>query len=235
MKNLLLKEHPREKLYKYGSSNLTDIELLAIILRHGGKRTSVLDLSRKIIKNFGGFKNLVDADLNELTSYKYIGKAKATSIKALTEIALRLNNPDTESSIQVNKPKDVYDLVRKDIFGKKKEYLFLISLDTKNNLISKDIVSIGTINEAVIHPREIYNKAIRNNAVSIILAHNHPSNDTTPSKEDIYVTQRIYKTGQIIGIPLLDHLIVSAKDYTSMKAVKLIGDRNTKGGDINEK
>lgn len=222
IKDLQKDEKPREKLQNSGPDSLTDVELIAVILRSGGKDESVMELSRELLNVFKGIKGLLSADIEELIKFKNIDVAKATSIKALEEISKRYLNPDKTKEIRIRTPKDIFDLVRKEVLNKDQEYLFLISLDTRNKLISKDIISKGTLNETLIHPREIFKKALTKNACSIILVHNHPSNDPTPSEEDIKVTKRIFRAGVEMGIPLTDHVVVTGTDFLSMKSQKLI-------------
>lgn len=231
--DVLVKDRPRERLLKHGISVLSDAELLSIILRSGSKGISVLDLANKLLREFGGIKGLLEADLEQLYAYKSIGVAKATSIKAIYEVCLRLNTDLGINELQIKNPADVYKVTKKDLYSKKREHLYLLSLDSRGNLISKDLISIGTVNETLVHPREIYSKALVKNSVSIILVHNHPSQDTKPSSEDILLTERIAESGEILGIPLLDHVIVCDSRYTSVKSLGLFSTKNfsRRGGD----
>ncbi|HPD73773.1 MAG TPA: DNA repair protein RadC [bacterium] len=222
IKDLQKEEKPREKMVEKGSEVLTDVELLAIIIRSGGKDTSATGLSRELILKFGNLKKVLSADIEQLKNFKNIDIAKATSIKAVEEISKRYLTPFKEDAIKIKSPKDVYDLIRKEVINKEEEYLFLICLDSRNRLISKEVISKGTINETLIHPREIFKKALNKNAYSIILVHNHPSNEPDPSDEDRKVTKRIFRAGIDMGIPLTDHLIVTSNDFMSMKAQNLI-------------
>jgi DNA repair protein RadC len=232
IRDLLKSEKPREKLIDLGSGQLADIELLAIVIGTGGKDESALDVSRNLINNFGGLKEIISADIGELTSFKNIGASKAAAIKAAGEIGIRANTAQVKEHLEIKKPQDVYDLIKKDIYGKNKENLYLISLNTRNRVISKDLISTGTLNETLIHPREIYREAFLRNAVSVILVHNHPSNDPTPSDEDIKVTQRIARAGAEIGIALVDHVIACDGGFISMKSLNIINHKiNMKGGE----
>ena len=222
IKDLQREERPREKMVEKGAEELTDIELISIILRSGGRNESVVDLSRQLIIRFKGLKGLLSADINELVIFNNLGIAKASSIKALEEISKRYIRPDYSKEYFVKTPKDVFNLIRKDLLNKEQEYLFLLSLDCRNRLLSKDLISKGTINETLIHPREVFKKALMKNACSIILAHNHPSNNASPSTEDINITKRIFRVGVEMGIPLADHVVLTNNDYSSMKAQKLL-------------
>ena len=152
---------------------------------------------------------------------KNINLAKAAGILAGVELGIRLTETETLSPI-VKRPEDIFNSIRSDLYGKTTEYLYLISLNTRNRLISKDIISIGTVNETLLSPREIFKKALSRNAVYIILAHNHPSQDIAPSNEDILATEKTRKAGLMLGIPLIDHLIVCNDKFNSMKALGLM-------------
>ena len=140
---------------------------------------------------------------------------------------------DLANVTKISCPQDIFKVVRDDLAGKEKEYLYLLSLDSKNKLIAKDIITIGTVTETLIHPREIFKQALIRNAVSIALVHNHPSQDIEPSEEDILLTERLTEAGAVMGIPLVDHLIISNADFVSMKALDLFRSSKfvSKGGD----
>jgi len=220
IKDLNTQEKPREKLVLKGVSTLTDEELLAIILRSGGKESSVLDICRNLFKRYKNFKNLLNIEIEELLDIKDIGIAKATSIKALMEIALRVQQ-NTEELTQIKTPEDVYKLMYKHLYGKQKEYLYLINLNVKNKPISQDILTIGITDQTLVSSKDIYQKALAKNASYIILVHNHPSNDPTPSVQDIKVTEEVAEVGKKIGIPLLDHIIFADEKYVSLKSLNL--------------
>jgi DNA repair protein RadC len=222
IKDLLSEEKPREKLIDKGPEALTDTELLSIILRSGGFDCTSTDLARNLINKFSGLDKLVCADITQLMDMPNVGVAKATGIVALGELSKRLATGCDTKGNTIKKPQDVFDSVKKEFSGKQEEYLYLISLDRKNKILSKDLISKGTLTETLIHPREIFKKALAKNASSIILVHNHPSEESYPSLEDIKVTKRIAKTGTEIGIPLMDHLIVTKTEFTSMKAQNLL-------------
>ncbi|HSX39695.1 MAG TPA: DNA repair protein RadC [Candidatus Saccharimonadales bacterium] len=228
IKDLNFYEKPRERLITKGPDSLTDAELLAIILGSGGKNTSVLNLAQQILTKFGNLTNLLNTEFEQLKNIKHVGTAKACSIKAACEIGIRIATQPLAKKSKISKPIDVYKVLKKDLFEKSKEHLYLLSLDSRNNLIAADLLSIGTINETLVHPREIYRQALARNAVSIIIAHNHPSGNANPSAEDLLVTERIAKTGIELGLPLIDHIIISGDSYISLKALKLF---SSKGGD----
>jgi DNA repair protein RadC len=215
-------DKPRERLMQYGVQNLSNPELLALLLRSGGEKTSALDLSNSLLMEFGGFKGLQKAGTRQLINFKHVGLAKAASIKSACEIAIRINLENDNNNQVITKPKDIYEFVKKDLFNQTRENLYLLSLDSRNKVISKNLISIGTVNETLIHPREVYRTALLNNAVSIALAHNHPSGDPNPSSEDIKITQRIAKAGSEVGIHLLDHIVACDHKFTSLRSLSLI-------------
>ncbi|GIW69489.1 MAG: UPF0758 protein [Patescibacteria group bacterium] len=227
MKMSLLPEEDRpiEKLLNKGADILSDAELTAIILSSGGKGSSVLELSQKIIRESGSLYTLLNTPVQKLIRNKYLGKVKAARLSAIKELINRYNNPPRQS-VKVSGPNDAYEYVKPNFFGKETEHLYLISLNSRNITIKKSLVSAGTINETLIHPREIIRTAIMDNAVSIILAHNHPSGEPNPSTEDVKITKRVQEACQIVGINLIDHLIVCDKSFSSMRAQNLL-----KGGE----
>lgn len=217
-----------------GAESLSDTELLAIVLRTGGENNSVLELAGKILKKFGGLKGLLNADITQIQTLKDVGTTKAVTLKAVCEIALRISMEEKSGDLSIRKPEEVFRFLKKDFFEKNKEYLYLLSLDSRNKIISKDLISIGTLNETLIHPREIFKTALLKNAAGIILAHNHPSGDTSPSMEDLKVTEQVAKAGNIIGVNFIDHVIVSNTGFLSIKSLGIPGSNKLskqKGGD----
>lgn len=217
---LLNDEFPREKLLKFGADHLTDAELIAVLLRVGGRDTSSVSLARSLIRHYGNLNALLNVPLLELINYKNIGVAKACTLKATFELGLRINFNNT-SRKKVKTPRDVFNVLKKDFFSKNREHFFLLSVDSRNRLISKDLLAIGTLNETVAHPREVFKRALQVSAVAIIVAHNHPSGDVTPSQEDIDLTNVLAKSGKLLGIPLMDHVIISQNEYVSIRSLGL--------------
>ena len=211
IKDLPEEEKPREKLKKYGVKNLTDEELIAIILRCGTKNMSVKDLAIKIKKEF---KNLSDLSYIELSKIKGMGEVKAITLLAAIELGIRSTYKE-DKNIKLNRPENIYEFFKNKLIHLKQENLIAVFLDNKNKLIAYKTIFIGTINMSISHPREIFKEAIKNSCVYIILVHNHPSGDPTPSIADLKFTNQVYKTGKIIGIPLLDHLIIGNNNYYS--------------------
>lgn len=220
--DLPLSERPRERLFKLGSEALSAQEILALILGRGIKDESVMVTSQKLISRFGGLKGVANASLEELTQTKGIGLAKAAQIKAALELSKRLEADVGEKPQQVLKsPEDVAAVMRSKSKGKKKEHFWVICLDTRNRLISWKQVSVGSLDTSIVHPREVFKEAISSSAASVIFVHNHPSGDPEPSKEDVELTKRLAKAGEIIGIDVLDHIIVCDSSYLSLKTSNL--------------
>lgn len=216
LKDLHKIEWPREKLLHYGADKLTKAELLAILLRTGTRGMDVVELSKKILRKFPKF-SLAEADIKELENTFGLGKAKACEIIACFELGKRiLKNKKTNLIIS---PEKVWEEL-KDIRDNKKEHFVVFYLDTRNQEIQREIISVGTLNANLVHPREVFEPAIRHNAAQVIVAHNHPSGDPNPSQDDIEITKRLQEAGKILGIELLDHVIVTKTAYLSLKTRK---------------
>lgn len=210
-------DRPRERLIRYGSEALSNSELLAIILRTGTKSETAIDMANRLISSKEGLKFLSNCTIQELSQIKGIGNAKASQIKAAVELGKRIKNYRTDNKIKINSPEGIADLVMEDMRYLKKEYLKVIFLNTKNIVIDVKDLSIGSLNASVVHPREIYSEAIRRSSASIVICHNHPSGDPTPSQEDINITRRLHEVGKLVGIDLLDHVIIGDGCYISLK------------------
>ncbi len=206
---------PREKLERLGPEGLRDEELLAILLRTGYEGRNVLEISRGITKRYPVNK-LVDMNLKELTTIKGIGRAKAAGLVAGFELAKRGFNQGIGIEPTITSPADVLGLLT-DIKDLRKEYFVALFLNARNQVICRENVSVGSLNASLVHPREVFVPAVGSSAASVILAHNHPSGDVTPSREDIELTRRMVQAGEIMGIEVLDHLIVGSERFLSMK------------------
>ena len=220
--DLPLGERPRERLLKLGSEALSAQEILALILGRGIKGESVMVTSQKLLSHFGNLKGVANASVEELTQIRGIGPAKAAQIKAALELSRRLEADigDKPQPI-VKSPEDVVAVARRQLKGKKKEHFLVLCLDTRNKLINCKPVSIGSLDTSIVHPREAFKEAVSSSAASVVFVHNHPSGDPEPSKEDVELTKRLAKAGEIIGISVLDHIIVCDKSYLSLKARNL--------------
>ncbi len=217
IKELPAEERPRERLIRHGAAVLSNAELLAILLRTGTKNESAISMAYRILKQDQGLRYLVDNDVEQLSCINGIGRAKAAQIKAAIELGKRLSAFEPGADKPVKCPQDVADLLMEEMRYLRKEHMKLILLNIKCNLISVEEVSVGSLNASIVHPREVFNPAIKKSSASIIMVHNHPSGDPTPSSEDTAITARIYEAGKLIGIELVDHIIIGDGRYISMK------------------
>ncbi|AXM89626.1 MULTISPECIES: RadC family protein [Anoxybacillus] len=210
-------ERPRERLLSEGPQSLSNQELLAILLRTGTKQYSVLTLAQHLLTHFEGLRQLKDATIEEMTSIKGIGKTKAIQIIAALELGRRVHQLQYDDRYVIRSPEDGARYVMEDMRFLSQEHFVVLYLNTKNQVMHKKTVFIGSLNASIVHPREVYKEAIKRSAASIICIHNHPSGDPTPSREDIEVTRRLAECGRLVGIELLDHLIIGDKTYVSLK------------------
>lgn len=215
-------ERPVERLFRYGADSISNTELLAILLRSGTASENVLSLSSKLISGTGGLNELLNSSYEDLIAYRGIGKTKAAQIIAISEIAKRFKSYKSGDKQNISNPKDAAELIMDSLRYLKKECLKVILLNTKNIVISIVDVSIGSLNSSIVHPREVYFEAIRRSSASIIICHNHPSGDPTPSCEDVHVTKRLKESGKLLGIELIDHIIIGDGKYVSLKEKGLL-------------
>lgn len=227
MKNMIEEERPYEKCERFGAGSLTDVELLAVLLRTGTKGESVLDLSRKLLYPDRGIQNNGETHLQswtkeELRKVHGIGKVKAIQILCLCELSKRLSKLSARSELDFSKPDTIAEYYMEDMRHRNQEHIKLLMLNGRLRLLSESEISKGTINMSVISPREIFLEALQKGAVYIIVLHNHPSGDPTPSREDILITKRIRESGSILGIELLDHIIIGDNCYVSFAQENLM-------------
>lgn len=213
-KEKLTNDKPREKLKKYGINSLTDTELLSILLRTGNKTESVEELSTRLLKEIGGFNKLAETSLTSLMKIKGIKLSKAATILVGVELGKRLLNNENKK-VKFNNTLEIFEYYKNDFIGIKQEIFYILLYDTKMNLIEKKELYRGTIDSVTVHPREIFKEAIKESASFIVVMHNHPSGDTEPSEEDVKMTNRLIKTGKLIGIKVVDHIIISPTSYYS--------------------
>lgn len=218
VKELPKVDRPREKLRRRGPSALTNTELLALILGSGTKGANVLEVAERLLKKYGG-EHLVELSLTELSTNLGVGKAKASQLVACFELAKRLLKREEDEAIKG--PEDVYELT-KEIRTAKKEHFVALYLDARNRVLRKETISIGSLTANIVHPREVFQPAVGLSAASVILVHNHPSGDPTPSQDDLALTRRLLEAGRIMGIEVLDHVVVGAKRFLSLKEEGLI-------------
>lgn len=222
MHGLPFEDRPRERLVRKGEDALSMSELLAIIIGNGTHGKNAIRLAEELLISFSGITGLLDASVEELTSIKGMGRAKAVKIKAALALSTRIQRDMFFHSPKITTPKDAFILLQGLFYQKKKEIIAVLLRDIKKRVIHIEVVAIGSLAEVISHPREIFYPAIRKNAHSIILSHNHPSGDVTPSKEDFLFTERLIQSGNILGISLDDHLIISDKSFTSFWMKKII-------------
>ena len=206
IKDISLENRPRERMRLNGSHVLSDAEVLAVILGKGSKGENVIDMSQRLISKYG-FEELSSLSIYELQKIKGIGEVKALQIKAVFELSKRVRAGKICETV-VNNSADIIKYYSVKLSGKKKEYFIAVFLDSKNKIICDKVISIGTLNSALVHPREVFKEAIKVSANSLILVHNHPSGDCSLSEEDKKVTEVFSKVGELIGIKLIDHVVV---------------------------
>ena len=218
MKELPPSDRPREKLLEIGAENLTDSELLAILLRTGTSGKNAVDLARELLNHFGGVDNLSKASVEELSSFKGLGKAKAITLKAAFELSKRVK---VSRSRKITSPEDAFEVLKPYSY-KETEHFGVITLNRKGFLINVHVVSVGGTGRAAVSPKEVFNPAVRDLAEAVILFHNHPSGDPAPSREDVRITEELSKAGELIGIEVLDHIILGRESFVSLKGENLV-------------
>jgi DNA repair protein RadC len=215
-------ERPRERMLQFGAHALSNAELLAILLRTGTYAESAVRLAERVLKEAGGLRQLVDMSVEQLTKIKGIGAAKALQLQAGIELGRRLARTSLEERAAIRSPKDVFNLLSEELRYLQKEHFVCLFLNTKNQVIARETLSIGSLNASIVHPREVFREAIRRSSASLVCVHNHPSGDPTPSPEDVQITRRLADAGKLIGIDVLDHVIIGDCQYVSLKEQGLI-------------
>lgn len=216
IKEMPLYERPRERLIKYGSKNISNEDLIAIIIKSGCKENSVKDIALLILKRIQTINNLEDININTFKNIKGLGKVKIIELMASIELGRRIFLEKNINNNEVfNDPKKIYEENYHLFKGLKQEYFYCFYLDNKNKLIERKLLFMGTINRSIVHPREIFKEAYLHSATSIICMHNHPSGDVEPSMEDINFTKSLVEIGRLQGINIIDHIIVSDSHYYS--------------------
>jgi DNA repair protein RadC len=210
-------ERPREKLLKRGASALTDAELLALIIGTGDSSSgrSALDIGRELLQQYGDLRTLAHTSISEICRIKGAGPAKAACITAALELANRCGARRFESLERFTSPLQVFEHFHYEFRDCRKEYFLALLLDGKNRILKRVQISEGSLNQSIVHPREVFSQAVRESAAAVILVHNHPTGDPTPSREDLEITRRLKEAGDLLGIKVLDHIIIGDGAYLS--------------------
>ena len=216
IKEIPLNDRPREKMAVKGAAALTDAELIAILLRTGTAEKSAIDIASEMTADGGLYKRLAGITrINELTNIKGLGQAKAATVLAALEIGRRIASAKPLEKIHLSCPQDVADFLMPRLRYAAKEQFVVILLNNKNKVIGTEVVSEGSLSSSIVHPREVYAPAILHHAAAIMVAHNHPSGDPKPSTEDTEVTRMLARSGKVLGIPMIDHVIIGDGNYYS--------------------
>lgn len=215
LKDISQENRPRERLQQQGIAVLSEAELLALILKTGNKTENVIDMSHRLISKYG-LEKLSSCSLQELQVINGIGLAKASQIVALFELGKRCASVRNEK-IPVTSAQAVYDFLSPKLVALPNEHFFVLHLDSKHKIIKQEIISIGTLNASLVHPREVFKSAIKENSKSLIVVHNHPSGDQAPSAEDEKVTKILFRAGELLGINVLDHVIIGRNGFYSFR------------------
>jgi DNA repair protein RadC len=217
---------PRERLERWGPGTLSNQELLAILLRTGsradGKQYTAIDLATHMLKHFGSLKGVAQAECVELQQIGGIGPAKACQVMAAFELSKRVAFFSGDTRPIIRQPTDVFEYFSAQMSLLTREEFCVVVLDTKNRLLKHEYVSKGTLNASIVHPRDVFRVAVIHSAAAVILLHNHPSGDPTPSQEDLDMTKRLVEAGAIMGIGVLDHIIIAGAKYISLKEMQLL-------------
>jgi len=219
IKDISAENRPRERLENLGPKSLSDAELLAIVLGSGTKGSSAIDVANLILKD--GLSSLRDYSLEELKAVKGLGLTRASRLKAVMELGRRMSSalPERKSVLG---PKSIAEYLGPEMLELGKEHFICMNLDSRGRMINKETIAVGSLNEAVIHPREVFKSAVKASANSVILVHNHPSGNPEPSKEDTEVTKVFRECGDIMDIKVLDHVILGRGNYFSFREEGLI-------------
>ncbi|WP_435925696.1 RadC family protein [Paenibacillus sp. DYY-L-2] len=217
LRDLPDEERPRERMLRYGAGVLSQTELLAILLRTGTRNESAIHMAQRLLAEIGGIRGIMDLSLDELTKMKGIGPAKAVQIKAGIELGQRLAKARTPEARIIRSPRDAADQVMEELRYLQKEHFVCLFLNTKNHIIAQETLSVGSLNASIVHPREVFRAAIKCSSASIVCVHNHPSGDPSPSPEDIRMTDRLCRAGEIVGIDVLDHIVIGDGSFVSLK------------------
>jgi DNA repair protein RadC len=223
VRDIPARERPRERLMREGPRALSREEVLAIIISRGTAGRSVMDIARELVVKYKTMPALAAASIEELQQVRGIGPAKACQLKAALELVRRLDEPlDPECGLELSEPETVFRLLKSEAGNEKRECFWVLFLDSRNRLVGRRSVSTGSLDTTVAHPREVFDPAIRASAAAVVVVHNHPSGDPTPSDDDLRLTRRLAEAGRVLGIRLLDHVIVTGEKYYSFRSHVLV-------------
>lgn len=217
LRDLPREERPRERMMRSGAEALSHAELLAILLVTGTRKESALTVAQRILGQTDGLRRLADMGIEELIGINGIGPAKAVQLKAAIELGRRMTASRAGDRVVIRSPRDAAELLAEQLRYLQKEHFVCLFLNTKNQVIAQETLSIGSLNASIVHPREVFRAAIKYGSASIVCAHNHPSGDPAPSPEDIAITKRLVESGRIVGIDVLDHIVVGDGHFVSLK------------------
>lgn len=210
-------DRPRERLIRFGPESISTAELIALILGSGSRSIPVLQLAQEILVKFSGLNHLAEATISELCQIKGVGAAKAIQLKAALTLGMRASRQSIPPKYRIDSPVQAYHLIKDGLEKETREHFIVILQDVKGFVICHEVVAIGTLSRALVHPREVFYPAIRHKASSLIVVHNHPSGDPTPSKEDYELTKKLVEVGKLMGLPINDHLIIGHQRFLSLR------------------
>ena len=222
MKTIAAHDRPREKLQRIGASALGDNELLATVLCHGRASASALDLANAVLETVGGLERLARARFDELSQVPGIGAARASQIVAAVELGRRTVSRAGRDRVQITTPRSVAEMLLPEYGSRPVEQFGVVLLDTKHRVLRTTVVTVGTVDASIVHPREIFREAASAGAAAIVLFHNHPSGDPEPSQDDVVLTRRVAAAGILMGIDVVDHVILADARYCSMREKGLL-------------
>lgn len=222
IKEIPVEERPRERFMKYPKATISNHELIAIILRTGSRQESVIELSKRILYKYDSLKELSNVSIKDLMKIRGIGTSKAIELLAAFELGKRVLKESFVSQVKLHTPESIFLYLKDDLEMKTQEHFIALYLNTKGELVKKETLFIGSLNSSLIHPRELFKHAVLNSAATIIIAHNHPSGDPTPSAQDIEITKLLHKNSIMMDIELLDHIIIGRDRYYSFKEKGII-------------
>jgi len=217
LKDLPRDERPRERMMRLGAEALSHAELLAILLRTGSRKESAVHLAQRVLHDCGGLRRFAERHWDELTQISGIGPAKALELQASLELGRRVARSRLPEAVIISSPQDAANLLMEEMRHLREEHFVVLFLNTKNHVVGRETISVGSLSASIVHPREVFKVAIRRNSASILCAHNHPSGDPTPSMEDVQLTRRLRDAGDLVGIELLDHIVIGDRRFVSLK------------------